>query len=201
MTRGYIQSGDVCLLLNGRRGFRFSVRVGWRTGSLSVIYPLTARVVGAPQIISQLVSSIFPCSPLPSGNWRTPGLSIPWCSLPTSSSVCLVFLPPFHCALQDGFGQTWWTEDMSIPLQFASLNDGQEVFVWSDCLLDLGTDFLVGNMVFVRDWLARLKWHLLWIDLNSLMPTLFHTTLVRPHSHFAPRYSRPLRRLWQELVT
>ena len=34
---------------------------------------------------------------------------------------------------------------MNIPLQFASLNDGQEVFVWSDCLLDLGTDFLVGT--------------------------------------------------------
>ena len=28
---------------------------------------------------------------------------------------------------------------------------GQEVFVWSDCLLDLGTDFLVGEMVFVGD--------------------------------------------------
>ena len=28
---------------------------------------------------------------------------------------------PFHCASQDGFGQTWWTVDMSIPLQFASL--------------------------------------------------------------------------------
>ena len=40
---------------------------------------------------------------------------------------------------------------MTIPLQFASLSDGQEVFVWSDCLLDLGTDFLVGNMVFVGD--------------------------------------------------
>ena len=38
--------------------------------------------------------------------------------------------------------------DMSIPLQFVFLNDGQ-VFVWSDCLLDLGTDFFVGNMVFV----------------------------------------------------
>ena len=38
---------------------------------------------------------------------------------------------------------------MTIPLQFASLYDGQEVFVWSDCLLDLGTDFLVCNMVFV----------------------------------------------------
>ena len=37
------------------------------------------------------------------------------------------------------------------PLQFVSLYDGQEVFVWvwSDCLLDLGADFLVGNMVFV----------------------------------------------------
>ena len=35
------------------------------------------------------------------------------------------------------------------PLQFASLYDGYEVFVWPDCLLDLGTDVLVGNMVFV----------------------------------------------------
>ena len=40
---------------------------------------------------------------------------------------------------------------MCIPLQFASLYDGQAVFVWSNCLLGLGTDFLVGNMVFVRD--------------------------------------------------
>ena len=38
-----------------------------------------------------------------------------------------------------------------MPLQFASLYGGQEVFVWSDCLLDLGTDFLVGNMVFTGD--------------------------------------------------
>ena len=40
---------------------------------------------------------------------------------------------------------------MTIPLQYASLYNGQEVFVCSDCLLDLGTDFLVGNMVFVLD--------------------------------------------------
>ena len=58
---------------------------------------------------------------------------------------------PFHCALQDGFGQTWWTGDMTIPLQFASLYNGQEVLVWSNCLLDLGTDFLIGNMIFVWD--------------------------------------------------
>ena len=35
-----------------------------------------------------------------------------------------------------------------MPLQFVSLYDGQEVFVWSNCLLDLGTDFLIGNMIF-----------------------------------------------------
>ena len=43
------------------------------------------------------VSSIFLCSPLSSGTWRTPGLSIPWWCLPTSSSVCLVFFPLSPC--------------------------------------------------------------------------------------------------------
>ena len=56
------------------------------------------------------------CSLLPSGTWRTPGLSSPWCCLPTSSSVSVSALSssPLHCALQDAFGQTWWTEDMSL---------------------------------------------------------------------------------------
>ena len=40
---------------------------------------------------------------------------------------------------------------MPIPLQFASLYNGQEVFVWFDCMLDIGTDILVGNMVFILD--------------------------------------------------
>ena len=62
-----------------------------------LIYPLTVRVVGAPQMISQPVSSIFPCSPLPSWTWQTPSLSIPWCCLSTSSSVCLVFFPFSLC--------------------------------------------------------------------------------------------------------
>ena len=59
--------------------------------TIIIIHPLLARVVGAPQMISQHVFSIFPCSSLPSGTWRTPGLSIPRCCLPASSSVCLVF--------------------------------------------------------------------------------------------------------------
>ena len=38
---------------------------------------------------------------------------------------------------------------MSMLLQFASLYYGQGGFVWSDCPLYLGTDFLAGNVVFV----------------------------------------------------
>ena len=41
-----------------------------------ILNPLTARVVGAPQMFLQPVFSIFPCSPLPSGTCGTPGLSI-----------------------------------------------------------------------------------------------------------------------------
>ena len=53
----------------------------------------------------------------------------------------------------------WWTGDMTIPLQFASLCNGQ-VFVWSDCLLDLGTEFLVANVVFVWDvWYLAVAAH------------------------------------------
>ena len=58
-----------------------------------LIYPITMRVFGALQMISQPVSSIFPFSPLPSGTWGTPGLSSPWRCLPTCSSVCLVLFP------------------------------------------------------------------------------------------------------------
>ena len=49
---------------------------------------------------------------------------------------------------------------MTIPLQFASLYDGQEVFMWSDCLLDLGTDFLIGN-IFLYEMCSIFKKHLI----------------------------------------
>ena len=84
--------------------------------SSHLIYPLTERVVGAPQMILLPVSSIFSSSPLPSGTCRTPGPPISWCCLPASFSV--LSSSPFYCALQDGFGQTWWTGDMTTPLQF-----------------------------------------------------------------------------------
>ena len=63
--------------------------------------------------------------------------------------LCLpCLLPPFTVACKMVLARPD-ERDMTIPLQFASLYDRQEVFVWSSCLLDLGTDFLVGNMVFV----------------------------------------------------
>ena len=54
-------------------------------------------VAETPQMTSQPTFSIFLCSPLPSGICRTPGLSIPRCCLPTSSSVCVVFFPLSLC--------------------------------------------------------------------------------------------------------
>ena len=74
--------------------------LSWNVGGfiiIIIVYPLSARAVGTPQMISQPVSSIFLSSPLPSGTWRTPGLSIPWCCLPISSSVSLVFFPLSLC--------------------------------------------------------------------------------------------------------
>ena len=62
--------------------------------TFTFIRPFTAGVVGAPQMTSQPLSSIFPCSPLSSGTRRTPGLSIPWCCLPT------------FFTLKDGFSRT-----------------------------------------------------------------------------------------------
>ena len=137
----------------------------------SLVYPLTARVIGAPQMISQPVSSSFPCSPLPSGTWWIPGLCIPWCCLPTTFLNLPCFPSPLHCALYDGFGQTWWMGDMTTPLQSASLYDEQEIFMWSDCLLDLDKDFLVGNMIFV------------W-DIRSLF--LYNPTHKNTHTHTKP---------------
>ena len=75
----------------------FKTESSYRFFFFTFTYSLTARVVGAPQMTSQPVSSILPCSPLPSRTLWTPSLSIPWCCLPTSSSVCLVFFPFSLC--------------------------------------------------------------------------------------------------------
>ena len=69
-----------------------------------IISPLTTRVVGAPQMISQPVSSFFLVFHCPLGLaelWACPFPDVVFLSLMSALSSS-----PFHCALQDGFGQT-----------------------------------------------------------------------------------------------
>ena len=83
-------------------------------------FPPFFSVLNCPLGLGELQACLFPDVAFP--------------PLPVSASSSSLF----HCALRD----------MTIPLQFASLYSGQ-VLVWSDCLLDLGTDFLADNMVYV----------------------------------------------------
>ena len=68
-------------------------------------FPLTAGVVGATQMTSQPVCSFLFCSLL-SETWRTAGLSIPWCCLPTSLLSALSS-SPLHFNLM-----RWFWPDM-----------------------------------------------------------------------------------------
>ena len=106
------------------------------------------RVIWAPQMVSQQVSPFFSVLHCPHGLGKFQACPFHDVVFPPLLLSALSS-SPFYCASPDGFGQTWWLGDMTISLQFASLYDGQEVFVWSNCLLDLGTDFLVSNMVFI----------------------------------------------------
>ena len=80
--------------------------------------PLTAGVVGAPEMTSQPVSSIF--SPvLHYPLWELANSRPVHCLMLSSHlffflSVCLVFLPLSLCLARWFWGQTWWTGDMSI---------------------------------------------------------------------------------------
>ena len=70
-----------------------------------LIYPLTARVIGAPQIISEPFFSIFPVlhwSPRPAKLQACPFPDVVFPSRSPSASSS----SPFHCVLQDGLGQT-----------------------------------------------------------------------------------------------
>ena len=70
-----------------------------------IINSLTERVVGAPQMILQPVFSIFPALHCPLGLAELqacPFSDVVFPPLPLSALSSF----PFHCALQDGFGQT-----------------------------------------------------------------------------------------------
>ena len=72
-----------------------------------IIYPLTARVVGASQMIPQPVSSIFAVFNYPLGLGELQACPFPDVVFPTLPLSALSSPPPpFHCALQYGFRQT-----------------------------------------------------------------------------------------------
>ena len=120
------------------------------TFTFTFTYSLTTGVVGAPQMTSQPGPPFFSVLHCPLGHGELQACPFPDVVFPPLFLSALSS-SPFHCALQDGFGQTWWMGDMYVPLQFASLYDCQEVFVWSDCPLYLGREFLVGSRIFVWD--------------------------------------------------
>ena len=99
-----------------------------------IIYPLTTSVVEAPRWFCNQFSPFFHVLHCPLGPAKLqaclfPDVVFPPLPLPALSSSSS------HCTLQDGFCHTWWTGDMTIPLQFGSLYNRQEVFMWSNCLL------------------------------------------------------------------
>ena len=85
-----------------------------------LIYPLTVRVAGHHRWFRNQFPPFFPVLHCPLGLGElqacpVPDVVFPLLPLSTLSSS------PFHFALQDGFGQTWWTGDTTIPLQCVSL--------------------------------------------------------------------------------
>ena len=70
-----------------------------------IINPLTARVVGAPQTISKPVSSIFAVLHCPLGLGKLQACPFSDVVFPPILLSALSS-SPFHCALQDSFGQT-----------------------------------------------------------------------------------------------
>ena len=118
----------------------------YKTSLIShLIYTLTERVVGAPQMIRNLFtpfSSVLHC-PLGLGE-SGPVHSL--CCLPASSSVCFVFFPLSLC-----HARWFWPDLMNARPYHCSLRLFTMVrrSSWGPIACWIGTDFLVGNMVFV----------------------------------------------------
>ena len=82
--------------------------------------------------------------------------------------LCLpCLLPPFTVPCKMFFCQTWWTGNMTIPLQFASLYDRQEVFSQSRKITRTAcysVESSVDCINFARGHLRLLLNHVLWAN-------------------------------------
>ena len=121
----------------------------------------------------QWVFSILTCSPLPLGLAELQACPFPDVVFPPLPLSALSS-SPFHCALQDGFGQTWWTGNMTIPLQFASF--------YGNWLMMLHHHTKCGNKMFCgsEDIRTNIQGHfeplLVTLSLNALIQ-FFHRIL------------------------
>ena len=120
----------------------------------------------------------FPYSPLPSGTWRIPGLSIPCYCLPTSSSVCLVFFP-FSLCLARWFwrdpmnGRHDHTTAVCVSLRWSGLCVA--------CWILARTSSLVTWSLY--EMCSILRWHLI-----SMACILLWSSAVRVHDSQAGRW-------------
>ena len=124
-------------------------------GKMIVTRERISRILEPREVLSSiqtgfsLVSAAVVCAVLESISGLEPSSVITeprYLKLVTVSSFCpftlISVLMPYHELIASLCGTNW-------KLSFASLYGRKKVFVWFNCLLDLGTDFLVGNMVFV----------------------------------------------------
>ena len=142
--------------------------------SIIIIYPLTARVFGAPQMISQPVSSIFPL--FSTALWDSVN-SRPVHSLMLSSHLFLplprlIPLPLFHCALQDG----WFIID-----------DDLGRLVVSSCMIIGGwtAGFLMCRPSCILDRQSfglRMIWMLLALSASCVFPLQLHASLPQAYN-------------------
>ena len=97
MSAPYIDSGTVTLII------------------IIIIYPLNARVIGHHRWFHNQFPPFSPVLHCLLGLGNLPACPFPDVVFPPLSPSALSS-SPFHCALQDGFGQTWWTGDMTLQL-------------------------------------------------------------------------------------
>ena len=134
-----------------------------------LIYPLTARVVGAPEMISQPLHCILGLGELQACPF--PDVIFPPLPLSALSSS------PFHCALQDGFGLTWWTGDITRTRSFSGADIGSDL------------DLLMMTSHFRLKRISKPKHTRLKSDLEKLKdPNVLKTfqTMIGGSLHFSP---------------
>ena len=94
----------------------------------------------------------FPVLNCPLGLGKLQACPFPDVVFPPFPLSAFVFFPLSLC-----LAKWFWPNLMNVrhdhttAIWSGGLYNDQEVFVWSDCLLDLGTDFIIGNIVFVWD--------------------------------------------------